>query len=81
MFLDKAPAGAVIFSLGSYLAVVEHRKAQMFADAFALLPYRVLWQANKDLSKITVANNTKVVKWVPLGKIMSRLKLESILYF
>ena len=71
-FLETAPAGFVICSFGSYFTMMERDTLQMFADGFALLPYRVLWQTNGHMSNIKLADNVKIVKWVPLAQIMSK---------
>ncbi|XP_071798862.1 2-hydroxyacylsphingosine 1-beta-galactosyltransferase-like [Asterias amurensis] len=77
-FLETAPAGFVICSFGSYFAVMERDTLQMFADGFALLPYRVLWQTNGDMSNIKLADNVKIVKWVPLAQIMNHTNAKAI---
>ncbi|XP_038046930.1 UDP-glucuronosyltransferase 2B31-like [Patiria miniata] len=70
-FLDTAPNGVVLFSLGTYVYFRERERAQLFVDGFAKLPHRVLWQAKRDLpSGVELSKNIKIVKWLPLPTIM-----------
>ena len=69
-FLDTAPAGVVLFSLGSFINMLDRDKAKVFADAFAMLPYRVLWQSGADLTRLRLGNNTLVSKWLPMPRVM-----------
>ncbi|XP_038054099.1 UDP-glucuronosyltransferase 2B20-like [Patiria miniata] len=69
-FLDTAPSGVVMFSMGSFVTMMEREQAQMFADAFAMLPHRVLWQTGADLSGLRLGNNTMVAKWLPMIQAM-----------
>ena len=70
-FINTAQDGVVIFSFGTHVESMTKKQAQMFADSFAMLPQRVLWQSSADLSQINVRNNTKIVRWVPLAQLMS----------
>ncbi|XP_038050212.1 UDP-glucuronosyltransferase 2C1-like [Patiria miniata] len=69
-FLDTAPSGVVMFSMGSFVTMMELEQAQMFADAFAMLPHRVLWQSGADFAGLRLGNNTMVAKWLPLTHVM-----------
>ncbi|XP_038054712.1 UDP-glucuronosyltransferase 2B20-like [Patiria miniata] len=69
-FLDTAPSGVVMFSMGTFVTMMERAQAQMFADAFAMLPHRVLWQSGADLSGLRLGNNTLVAKWLPMTQVM-----------
>ena len=71
-FLDTAPDGVVLFSFGSHVKMMGKEQNQVFADAFAALPHRVLWQSNADLTGIRLGKNTVVAKWLPLLKVMGR---------
>ncbi|XP_071806916.1 UDP-glucuronosyltransferase 2C1-like [Asterias amurensis] len=70
-FLDGAnDEGVVLFSLGGHVNEMESAQAQMFANALARLPQRVLWQFSGDNSRIRIGNNTKTVTWMPQQKVM-----------
>ena len=70
-FLDTATTGVALCSLGSFFAFRELQQAQLFADGFAMLPHRVLWQAKDDLPQgVKLGKNTKFVKWMQLPKVM-----------
>ncbi|XP_022099575.1 UDP-glucuronosyltransferase-like [Acanthaster planci] len=75
-FLDTAPAGAILFSMGTFVPVLERHKAQVFADAFSRLPYRVLWQSGKELTGLELGNNTMVVKWLPMTQVMEHASIR-----
>ncbi|XP_022091899.1 UDP-glucuronosyltransferase 2C1-like [Acanthaster planci] len=70
-FVDEALAGFVIFSLGSHVEAMEVEQAQMFADGFALLPQKVLWQSNINFTGLNLGENTKMVNWIPLLQLLS----------
>ncbi|XP_022083211.1 UDP-glucuronosyltransferase 2B17-like [Acanthaster planci] len=75
-FLDTAPNGVVLFSLGTYTSCMELQKAQVIADGFALLSQRVLWQSKALPAGVKLANNTKTVGWLPLAKIMEHANVK-----
>ncbi|XP_038046304.1 UDP-glucuronosyltransferase 2B10-like [Patiria miniata] len=70
-FLDTAPSGVALFSLGTHVGSMEREKAQVLADGLALLPVRVLWQTSAPLpAGLRLAVNTKVVRWLPMSQVM-----------
>ncbi|XP_033641643.1 2-hydroxyacylsphingosine 1-beta-galactosyltransferase-like [Asterias rubens] len=70
-FLDGAnDEGVVLFSLGGHVNEMESEQAQMFANALARLPQRVLWQFSGNISRMKIGNNTKTVKWMPQQEVM-----------
>ncbi|XP_071806439.1 UDP-glucuronosyltransferase 2B20-like [Asterias amurensis] len=70
-FLDGAnEEGVVLFSLGGHVNEMESAQAQMFANALARLPQRVLWQFSGNISRIRIGNNIKTVKWMPQQEVM-----------
>ena len=72
-FLDAAPDGVALFSLGTFAHSMMPEQVRIFADGFAMLPHRVLWQNSFDLpAEVKLGNNTKVVKWLPLAKAMGK---------
>ncbi|XP_022099589.1 UDP-glucuronosyltransferase 2B20-like [Acanthaster planci] len=75
-FLDTAPAGAILFSMGTFITAMERHKAQVFADAFSRLPYRVLWQSGMELTGLQLGNNTMVVKWLPMTQVMEHANIR-----
>ncbi|XP_038050655.1 UDP-glucuronosyltransferase 2B10-like [Patiria miniata] len=76
-YLDTAPNGVVLFSLGSHVGSMEREKAQVLADGFALLPHRVLWQTSAALPVgIKLADNTKVVRWLPMAQVMEHVHVK-----
>ena len=53
------------------MSEMESAQAQMFANALARLPQRVLWQFSGDnYSRIRIGNNTKTVTWMPQQEVM-----------
>ncbi|XP_038046307.1 UDP-glucuronosyltransferase 2B31-like [Patiria miniata] len=68
-FLGAATDGIVLFSFGTFARSMRSEQAQMFADGFAMLPYRVLWQTSTP-PKLQLGQNTKLVKWLPLPTVM-----------
>ena len=70
VFLDTAPNGVVLFSLGFTMRMIRKEQGQVFADAFAALPHRVLWQSNVNLTHLVLGKNTMVTKWLPMKKVL-----------
>ncbi|XP_022111485.1 UDP-glucuronosyltransferase 2B7-like isoform X2 [Acanthaster planci] len=75
-FLDTAPDGVVFFALSSLLRKIGQEQGQIFADAFASLPYRVLWKSNENLTGIRLGNNTMVAKGLPMMKILDHVNVR-----
>ncbi|XP_022102115.1 UDP-glucuronosyltransferase 2B7-like [Acanthaster planci] len=75
-FLDTAPDGVVLFSLGSNLRILG-KEGRIFADAFASLPFRVLWQSNTNLTGLQLGNNTMVARWLPMIKVMEHVNVRA----
>ncbi|XP_038050887.1 UDP-glucuronosyltransferase 2B31-like [Patiria miniata] len=76
-YLNTAPNGVVLFSLGSHVGSMEREKAQVLADGFALLQHRVLWQTSAALpAGIKLADNTKVVQWLPMAQVMEHVNVK-----
>ncbi|KAJ8951683.1 hypothetical protein NQ318_012225 [Aromia moschata] len=68
--LDNAKEGVIYFSLGTNVKPyhMPKQKLQQFLDAFAELPYKVLWKAEGDI----VHNRSNIVtrKWFPQQDIL-----------
>ncbi|XP_038052982.1 UDP-glucuronosyltransferase 2B31-like [Patiria miniata] len=78
-FLDSAPDGVLLFSLGSNVRMLGPKQAQIFADAFNMLPHRVLWQSGADLTALKLGENTMVAKWLPLTYVMEQPNVRAYL--
>ncbi|XP_038054871.1 UDP-glucuronosyltransferase-like [Patiria miniata] len=75
-FVEGATAGVVLFSLGSHVESMELKQGQMFADGFAKLPQRVLWQSNVNFTGLKLGKNTKMVNWLPLRDLMTHKNMK-----
>ena len=69
-FLDTASNRVVLFSLGTFVRTLGKEQGQIFTDAFATLPHRVLWQSTKNVTGLQLGNNTMVARWLPMMKVM-----------
>ncbi|XP_022102239.1 UDP-glucuronosyltransferase 2B20-like [Acanthaster planci] len=79
-FLDTAPDGVVLFSLGSVVRMMGQEQGQLFADAFASLPHRVLWQSNTNLTGLQLGNNTMVARWLPMINVMEHVSVRAFVF-
>ncbi|XP_072014288.1 UDP-glucuronosyltransferase 2A2-like [Amphiura filiformis] len=61
--------GVVVFSLGSYMDVMETKDAEMIADAFASLPQNVICK-KAGQTPANVPDNIKFVQWMPQNNIL-----------
>ncbi|XP_022096338.1 UDP-glucuronosyltransferase 2B33-like [Acanthaster planci] len=75
-FLDTAQDGVVLFSLGSFVNKMKRDQAQVFANAFSMLPFRVLWQSGANLTGLSLGNNTMFAKWLPLTHVMEHANVK-----
>ncbi|XP_022098327.1 UDP-glucuronosyltransferase 2B17-like isoform X2 [Acanthaster planci] len=77
-FLDTAPSGVVLFSLGTFTGALELEIAQVIADGFAQLPHRVLWLSSSAAlpAGVKLADNTMVVRWLPLPQVMEHPSIK-----
>ncbi|XP_022085859.1 UDP-glucuronosyltransferase 2B31-like [Acanthaster planci] len=76
---DANDAGVVLFSLGTHVNEMEVTRAEMLARSLAKLPQRVVWHFPGDTSKLPLGNNTKVVQWMPMQKIMAHPNVKAVL--
>ncbi|XP_038053809.1 UDP-glucuronosyltransferase 2C1-like [Patiria miniata] len=72
-------AGVILFSLGTHVINMEVARAEMLARGLAMLPHRVLWHFPGNTSQLPIGNNTKVVEWMPMKKIMAHSKVKAVL--
>lgn len=65
-FMDDAPDGVILFSMGSMLKCISlpKDKLKVFQEVFAELPQKVLWKWENDTMD-GVPSNVKLVKWIP----------------
>lgn len=65
-FLDDAPDGVILFSMGSMLKAISLPKDKLkaFQEVFAELPQKVLWKWENDTMD-GMPSNVKLVKWIP----------------
>lgn len=81
MFLDGATNGFVYMSLGTNVKskLLPKGVLQVFTNAFADLPYRVLWKFEDD--NLDMPPNVFTSKWIPqqgvLGKCAERARAQA----
>ncbi|XP_072014290.1 UDP-glucuronosyltransferase 2C1-like [Amphiura filiformis] len=66
---QSGPHGVVVFSLGTYMDVMETKEAEMIADAFASIPQKVIWKKSGQ-TPANVSNNVHLVQWMPQNDIL-----------
>lgn len=71
-FLDGATNGFVYMSLGTNVKskLLPKGVLEMFMDAFADLPYRVLWKFENDSSRVPA--NVFISKWIPQQGVLGK---------
>ena len=70
--LDSSDQGVILFSLGSMVKAEHSHWVRFFAEAFAKLPYTVIWKLDGDEStQQFLHNNTYIYPWLPITDILS----------
>ncbi len=64
--------GAIIFSLGTYVTAMGTEMADVFADAFAKIPQKVIWKSAGQ-PPTTLPANVKILEWLPQNDILGIL--------
>ncbi|XP_011867622.1 PREDICTED: UDP-glucuronosyltransferase 2B13-like isoform X2 [Vollenhovia emeryi] len=79
-FLDDATNGFVYVSLGSNTKskLLPQETLQIFADAFASLPYKVLWKFEND--SFSVPPNVFISKWTPQQGVLAHPNIKLFIY-
>lgn len=69
-FIDEAPDGVILFSLGSIVSgpVLTPKLRAAFKAAFAQVPQRVIWKFDENIP--VVSDNVMMSKWVPQKEIL-----------
>ena len=72
-FIDEAPDGAILFSLGTNVraAGMCERRRTAFLKAFSKLKQRVLWKWEVDTMP-DLPSNVKIWKWLPQSDILGK---------
>ncbi|XP_072014808.1 UDP-glucuronosyltransferase 2C1-like [Amphiura filiformis] len=76
---SSGDAGVIIFSMGSYINTMETEMADMFAEAFAKLPQKVIWKSAGQPPSFTPLN-VKMSKWLPQNDILGHPKTRAMIY-
>ncbi|XP_072014292.1 UDP-glucuronosyltransferase 2C1-like [Amphiura filiformis] len=66
---ESGSHGVVVFSLGTYMDVLETKEAETIADAFASIPQKVIWKKSGQ-TPANVSNNVHLVQWMPQNDIL-----------
>ncbi len=66
---SSGDAGVIIFSMGSYINAMETDVSDMFAEAFAKLPQKVIWKSAGEPPS-SIPDNVKMSKWLPQNDIL-----------
>ncbi|KAJ8020898.1 UDP-glucuronosyltransferase 2C1 [Holothuria leucospilota] len=72
--------GVIVFTLGAAAhALYNEELAEIFASVFGRLPQRILWRQDGPRPK-NLANNTKLVKWLPQNDLLGHPKTRLLIY-
>ena len=75
-FLEETgDEGVVVFSFGSILKYYGPVWREIFAEALARLPHRVIWRYNETLPH-NLGNNTLLVPWLPQSDLLAHPKVQ-----
>ena len=71
--LDRSIQGVVLFSLGSMVRAEHSNWIRFFADAFAQLPYTIIWQLNSENDHVEhqLHKNTFMFRWLPTTDVLA----------
>lgn len=80
-FLDKSENGFVYFSLGSTLpgSYMPDEMRRIFVEAFATIPYRVIWKWEEDQLP-GKPDNVLISKWLPQRAILAHPRIKAFIY-
>lgn len=69
-FIDEAPHGVILFSLGSIVSgnALSPAFRQTLRETFAEIPQRVIWKFDEEVPGLS--DNVLVSKWLPQKKIL-----------
>ncbi|XP_044287744.1 UDP-glucuronosyltransferase 1A1-like isoform X4 [Varanus komodoensis] len=70
--------GIVVFSLGSMISEIPMKKAMEIAEGLGTIPQTVLWRYT-GAAIPNLANNTKVVKWLPQNDLLAHPKARAFI--
>ncbi|XP_030852175.1 UDP-glucuronosyltransferase 2C1 isoform X3 [Strongylocentrotus purpuratus] len=78
---SSGDAGIIVFSLGTYVTYMKEELIAVFANAFAKLPQKVIWQFRGTppaiLDKIP---NIKTMEWLPQNDLLGHNKTRAFMY-
>ena len=63
--------GLIIFSMGSYVNAMDSIMANMFAEAFAKIPQKVIWKSSGDPPS-SLSPNVMMLEWIPQNDILGK---------
>ena len=64
--------GVIVFSMGSQINAMESSMADMFAEAFAKMPQKILWKSAGDPPSF-IPPNVKMAKWLPQNDVLGNV--------
>nr|XP_055041112.1 UDP-glucuronosyltransferase-like isoform X5 [Misgurnus anguillicaudatus] len=70
--------GFVVFTLGSLIASMPKEKAEIFFNAFSMIPQRVLWRYTGEIPE-NVPKNVKLMKWLPQNDLLGHPKAKAFI--
>ena len=79
-FIDEAPNGVILFTLGSAVrgSSLSKEKRQAFLSAFASIPQRVIWKYEESIENLP--ENIMTSSWLPQRDILGMTSLV-LIYF
>ncbi|XP_054765166.2 UDP-glucuronosyltransferase 2C1-like [Lytechinus pictus] len=73
--------GIIIFSLGTYVTYMKEELIAVFANAFARLPQKVIWQfKGTPPAVVTKVPNIKTMEWLPQNDLLGHNKTRALMY-
>jgi glucuronosyltransferase len=71
-FVNKAPAGTILVSFGSMLAIPPVPVIRKFVEAFKMLEHNIIWRLKlPDNVTIQFPKNVKILEWLPQNDILA----------
>nr|XP_054751398.1 UDP-glucuronosyltransferase 2B15-like [Lytechinus pictus] len=83
-YIDSAgDHGIIIFTLGTYCAAVDQSILKIFADAFAEVDQKIIWQIEDTMKRslnFDLPDNVKMFPWIPQNNLLGHSKTRLMMY-